>query len=177
MIVTSGFFTEIGFFQTVSALIKTVCTESKSGDPNYYILTCCKFDVDADGIPTSDATCTTSICPVGGGTCADTASQIPIPSAPLQGAPLQSAPLQGGGVLKTENNLTFSQANISSSSSGNDTLALEQSDLVSDAVENTTRTADDGVEEQDESQPTEEQDSEETDVDKNNEEESPPEEG
>lgn len=105
---------------------------------------------------------TKSICPVGGGTCADT-----------------SAPLQGGGkdLSVFPNNLTFSQANISSNSSGNDTLALEQSDLVSDALENTTRTADDGVEEQDESPPTEERDSEESNVDKDNEEESPPEEG
>jgi hypothetical protein len=73
-----------------------------------------------------------------------------------------------GGVLQTENNLTFSQADISSNNDSNNTLALDQSDLVSDTVKKPTRTVEnDGGERQDESQTTEEQSDEPVDQDKN----------
>jgi hypothetical protein len=69
------------------------------------------------------------------------------------------------GILQTENNLTFSQADIGSDNDNNNTMALDQSDLVSDTVKKPTRTVDDG-EEQDESQTTEEPSDEPVDQDK-----------
>ena len=52
-----------------------------------------------------------------------------------------------------ESNLTFSQANISSSNSSNDTMPLEQSELVgSDTVENTTIIVDEGKQVENQSQ-------------------------
>jgi hypothetical protein len=69
--------------------------------------------------------------------------------------------------LQTENNLTFSQKDISSNDDSNNTLALDQSDLVSDTVKKPARTLDDGGEEQDESQSTEEPSDEPVDQDKN----------
>jgi hypothetical protein len=73
-----------------------------------------------------------------------------------------------GEVLQTENNLTFSQADISSNNDNNNTMALDQSDLVSDMVKKPTRTVEnDGGEGQDESQTTEEQSDEPVDQDKN----------
>jgi hypothetical protein len=61
------------------------------------------------------------------------------------------------GILQAENNLTFSQANISSSNTSNNTIPSEQSELVvSDTVENTTKTVDAGEQVQDESATTEE---------------------
>jgi hypothetical protein len=78
------------------------------------------------------------------------------------------------GILQAENNLTFSQANISSSNSSNNTTPLEQSELMSDPVEKKTRNVDDGGQEQDESGTIEEGASEEADdardEDKNDEE-------
>ena len=70
------------------------------------------------------------------------------------------------GILQTENNLTFSQADIGSDNDNNNTMALDQSDLVSDTVKKPPRTVDDG-EEQDESQTTEEPSDEPVDQDKN----------
>ena len=70
------------------------------------------------------------------------------------------------GILQTENNLTFSQADIGSDNDNNNTMALDQSDLVSDTVKKPTRTVDDG-EEQDESQTIEEPSDEPVDQDKN----------
>ena len=50
-------------------------------------------------------------------------------------------------------NLTFSQVNISNSNSSNNTMPLEQSDLVvSDTLENTTNTVDEGEQGEDESE-------------------------
>lgn len=60
-----------------------------------------------------------------------------------------------GEVLQMENNLTFSQVNLSSSNSSNNILGLKQSDLVSDEVENSTRTVNEG-EEQDKTGTSEE---------------------
>jgi hypothetical protein len=52
-----------------------------------------------------------------------------------------------------ESNLTFSQVNISSSNSSNNTMPLEQSELVvSDTVENTTNTVDEAEQGEDESE-------------------------
>ena len=70
------------------------------------------------------------------------------------------------GILQTENNLTFSQADISGNDDSNNTMALDQSDLVSDTVKKPSRTVDDG-EEQDESQTTEEPSDEPVDEDEN----------
>ena len=70
------------------------------------------------------------------------------------------------GILQTENNLTFSRADIGSDNDNNNTMALDQSDLVSDTVKKPTRTVDDG-EEQDESQTTEEPSDQPVDQDKN----------
>ena len=71
-----------------------------------------------------------------------------------------------GGILQAENNLTFSQKDISSNNDNNNTMALDQSDLGSDTVKKPTRTVDDGVEGQDESQTTEEPSDEPVDKDK-----------
>jgi hypothetical protein len=70
------------------------------------------------------------------------------------------------GILQTENNLTFSQADIGSDNDNNNTMALDHSDLVSDTVKKPTRTVDDG-EEQDESQTTDEPSDEPVGQDKN----------
>jgi hypothetical protein len=52
-----------------------------------------------------------------------------------------------------ESNLTSSQANISRSNTGNNTMPLEQSELaVSDTVDNTTLTGDEGKQVENESQ-------------------------
>ena len=71
------------------------------------------------------------------------------------------------GILQAENNLTFSQKDISSDNDSNNTLALDQSDLVSDTVKKPTRTVENGEEGQDESQTTEEPSDELVDQDKN----------
>ena len=70
------------------------------------------------------------------------------------------------GILQTENNLTFSQADIGSDNDNNNTMALDHSDLVSDTVKKPTRTVDDG-EEHDESQTTDEPSDEPVGQDKN----------
>lgn len=64
------------------------------------------------------------------------------------------------GVFQTENNLTFSQANISSNDSNNESLALLQSDVDNDTAEESTRELD-AEEEQDESEETEDESDEE----------------
>jgi hypothetical protein len=71
------------------------------------------------------------------------------------------------GVLQTENNLTFSQADISSNNDSNNTMALDQSNLASDTVKKPTRTVENDGEGQDESQTTEEPSDEAVDQDKN----------
>ena len=73
----------------------------------------------------------------------------------------QSVSPRWGEVLQTENNLTFSQANISS----NNTMPLQQSDLVlSDTLENSTKTVTDAGEQiEDKSATTKEETAQETD--------------
>ena len=66
----------------------------------------------------------------------------------------QSFGLKAGSVFQGQN-LTFAQPNFSSNDSSNDNLAMKQSDLVSDEIQNTT-TAEGDKEKQDESNTTEE---------------------
>jgi hypothetical protein len=67
-----------------------------------------------------------------------------------------------GGILQEGNNLTFSQANISSDDSSNNTLTMKQSDLVSGTPENTSKAVDVGEEEKNQGETTEETSAEET---------------
>lgn len=60
-----------------------------------------------------------------------------------------------GGILQSENNLTFTQANISSNEGSGGLLGIEQSNSVSDEGENGTKSVND--EEQDEGEETEEE--------------------
>jgi hypothetical protein len=85
----------------------------------------------------------------------------------------QSLGANRGGVLQTENNLTFSQANISSSNSSNNTIPSEQSELVmSETLENSTKAVNSGEQVKDESVTTEEGAGEAEDNDKEDENES-----
>ena len=65
----------------------------------------------------------------------------------------QSFGLKEGSVFQGQN-LTFAQPNFSSNDSSNDNLAMKQSDLVSNEIQNTTTA--EGDKEQDESNTTEE---------------------
>jgi hypothetical protein len=85
----------------------------------------------------------------------------------------QSAGPRLGGVLQGESNLTFSEANISSSNSSTNTIPSEQSELViSDTLENSTKAVNAGEQVQDESVTTEEGAGEAEDNDKEDENES-----
>jgi hypothetical protein len=197
-LLVGSFYTSSSMFVFVQALIDGTIMCSPQGNGKTYS---CASVIDKNGYTTTTY-CTTcdDTSPPSNCSPREKPRAVVIPgrdlSNILEGAVLENPNTVGpkfsqkfGEIPQSENNLTFTQANISSGNTSSDILSLGQSDLVSDAAENTTgstnvegeenesvRTEEGASEESDagEDNNDEEQDGDEDDEDNSNEDESAP---